>query len=200
MGPPPTPALVKQILTSTATDLGVPATEQGSGLVNTYKAVLLAQSVGSARNVGQSLLLSQTQLSAIGTPGSTQSWPVTVTNTGELPQVLAVSGRTFGDPQNVQKGSVTLTDGKEPAVRELPGHPEQLRHVHLQSSLWAGPAIRRDCLRLPRGRWQQCTRAAHPHRPGRSLRGSFATARRRQLRQCRRSPAVGWHLDRCHLR
>src|ERR1700722_8466594 len=90
-GASPTPALVKQILTSTATDLGTPATEQGSGLVNTYKAVLLAQSVdnGPRSAVGQSLLLSKTQLNGIGLPGSTHSWPVTVTNTGTLPQLLA---------------------------------------------------------------------------------------------------------------
>jgi hypothetical protein len=113
-GASPSPALVKQILTSTATDLGTPATEQGSGLVNSYKAVLLAESIGNPRNVGQSLLLSQTQLSAIGAPGSTQSWPVKVTNTGELPQILAVSGRTFGSPQNVQSGKIILTDGKSP--------------------------------------------------------------------------------------
>jgi hypothetical protein len=120
-GASPSPALVKQILTSTATDLGTPATEQGSGLVNSYKAVLLAESIGNPRNVGQSLLLSQTQLSAIGAAGSTHSWPVTVTNTGELPQILAVSGRTFGSPENVQTGKITLTDGKSPQFANYQG-------------------------------------------------------------------------------
>jgi hypothetical protein len=122
-GASPTPALVKQILASTATDLGVPAIEQGSGLINTYKAVLLAESIGKDRDdaVGQSLLLSQTQLTAIGAPGSTQSWPVTVTNTGALPQVLAVSGRTFGDAEHVQSGTVTLTDGTSPQFANYQG-------------------------------------------------------------------------------
>ena len=122
-GASPTPALVKQILTSTATDLGAPATEQGSGLVNTYKAVLLAQSIGNGPwgAVGQSLLLSKTQLNGIGMPGSTQSWPVTVTNTGALPQILAVSGRTFGPDSNVQTGTVTLTDGTSPQFANYQG-------------------------------------------------------------------------------
>ena len=71
--------------------------------------------------MGQSLLLSHTQLNAIGAPGSTHSWPVTVTNTGAQPQILAVSGRTFGDAEHVQSGSITLTDGTSPQFANYQG-------------------------------------------------------------------------------
>jgi hypothetical protein len=117
-GATPSPALVKQILTSTATDLGVPTTEQGSGILNSYKAALLAESIGtsdvSPSPFSQSLLLSTAQLNAVAAPGTSEKWPVTVTNTGEFGQLVAASGRTFGRHENVQKGSVTLNDSSSP--------------------------------------------------------------------------------------
>jgi hypothetical protein len=118
-GVTPTPALVKQILLSTATDLGTPATEQGAGLVNVYKAVKLAESINSSSpfslvGLSNSLLLSSSQLNAVGTPGSSQSLPDTVTNTSALPEIVQLSGRSFGPDQNVQTGSVTLNDSSSP--------------------------------------------------------------------------------------
>ena len=49
----PSPALVERIIVSTADDLGAPADHQGAGLVNTLKAVQLAQSIGDRRRPGQ---------------------------------------------------------------------------------------------------------------------------------------------------
>jgi Subtilase family len=124
-GATPTPALVKQILVSTATDLGTPADEQGAGLLNSYKAVELAESIhtadGSPRPTGNTLLLSPTQLNAVGAPGTPEHWNVTVSNTGSRPQFVNLNGRTFGSDQNVQTGNVTLQDGTSPEFANYQG-------------------------------------------------------------------------------
>ena len=117
-GATPSPALVKQILLSTATDLGAPADEQGAGLLNVYKAVELAES--STRHgfflpsIGNTLLLSSSQLNAFGTPGSSQTFSDTVTNASAGFQVVHLSGRGIGPAQNTQIGSVTLNDSSSP--------------------------------------------------------------------------------------
>ena len=122
----PTPALVKQILISTATDLGAPADEQGAGLINAYRAVQMAESIGAPSNTGSTLLKSVNNLSAIDDPGSQENWPVTVRNTGSSPQLVAISGRTLGPDTNVQTGSVTLSDTTSQVITGFQGAPNNV--------------------------------------------------------------------------
>jgi hypothetical protein len=128
-GADPSPALVKQIILSTATDLGEPATEQGAGLVNDYKAVELAESINTSSPVGSTLLLSKSQLNATGAPGSAHTWPVTITNTGSSSQTVTLTGRGLGPEENVQSGSVNFTDSG-PQVTNDAGLPEDYNIVH----------------------------------------------------------------------
>jgi hypothetical protein len=123
----PTPALIKQILTSTAIDLGAPAQEQGAGLLNTYKAVLLAQAITTATDgagtpgASSPLLFSASQFTAIDEPGKSQSFSVTVTNTGTASQTVQVSGRTLAPVGKVTSGSVTLSDESSPTFTNYSG-------------------------------------------------------------------------------
>jgi hypothetical protein len=133
-GATPSPALVKLILTSTATNLGLPASEQGSGLLNSYKAVLAAESVrtaaGAPQPAGNTLLFARTQLNAIGGAGASRSWQVRVTNTGASEQVVSAHGVAFGPDQEVRTGSVRLNDATSPQFTDYQGLPNNYAEFH----------------------------------------------------------------------
>jgi hypothetical protein len=112
----PTPALVKQILTSTATDLGLPATQQGAGEMNTYRAVREAMSIkdgnGSPAPQGDGLVFAaangDTQLTAVGDANSSQDVTLKVTNTSPNNQVLTGHGRVLDKTLSDVKSSIAV--------------------------------------------------------------------------------------------
>jgi subtilisin family serine protease len=108
-GAAPSPALVERIIVSTATDLGAPADHQGAGLVNTLKAVQLAQSIGTSSPQGNTLLVNKTSLDATVNAGQQATFSVGVTNEGTGPQTVTptVSGKPTTVSANT--GSVTLS-------------------------------------------------------------------------------------------
>ena len=105
-GSSPTPDQVRQVLDSSADDLGLPAQEQGAGLLNTYRAVQLAASMHSASPQGQGLSASVPQLSRVATAGSPVTSQVVVRNDGRGSQqvnasVRQVAARTGGTSTSV---------------------------------------------------------------------------------------------------
>ena len=98
-GASPTPALVKRIIMSTATDLGAPADEQGAGLINALAAVQLALTVkdghGGARGKGP-LLVNPTSTGFIGQENAEETASFTITNPGTETQRVVPHLQTLG--------------------------------------------------------------------------------------------------------
>jgi hypothetical protein len=111
----PSPAVVKQIIVSTAENINAPADQQGAGMVDAYKAVLAARSwKGSTQSAsGNSIVDSATQLNAVGQPGSSQRFAETLTNDGASTQTIGLSSRTLGGYTPVLTQPVALTNANE---------------------------------------------------------------------------------------
>ena len=113
-GASPTPALVDELIESTADDIDVDGAEQGSGLVDAYRAVEAAMSVhtgdGSPKAVGNTLIASADQFDATGAPGSVQHFTTQLTNTGSSTQTVNLGGRTLGASTVVETKAVQLAD------------------------------------------------------------------------------------------
>ncbi len=108
-GTMPSPALVKQIIVSTATDLGAPADHQGAGLVNTFKAVQLAESIDSGNRQGSALLVHEPALSATVDAGQSKTFDVGITNQGSGPQTVTPTVSGLPTTHSNDTGSVTLS-------------------------------------------------------------------------------------------
>ncbi len=99
-GTKPTPAMVKAILTGTATDVNAPSQEQGAGIVDIYKAVRAAQQMQGTTTTGgndaPALIPSPTQLDVTGNGGSTSSQSVTLYNASQSQETVSGNYRELG--------------------------------------------------------------------------------------------------------
>jgi Subtilase family len=139
-GKNPSPALVKQILMSTATDLGAPASEQGAGFINAYAAVQTALSVvdgnGHPQGVGSSLLNSPTSATIVDQPRAPETVSVAITNTGAYSQHLQPRLQALGPAIAGQTLSLTLNAATDPTFPNVTGSPRA--YITQQFSVPAG--------------------------------------------------------------
>jgi hypothetical protein len=98
-GASPTPAQVKQVLTSTATDIGAEADQQGAGLLNVYAAVEAARQLPGTtetRSDARELVDTPTQLDVQGQGGSTVNESVTLYNASSRTETVHGTYRVLG--------------------------------------------------------------------------------------------------------
>jgi hypothetical protein len=126
-GANPSPALIKQIIMSTATDLGALPIEQGAGLINTLAAVNAALSVqdgqGTPKPRGEDVLSSPSSASITGTPNAHETRTFVITNTGSTTQHLEPALQTLGAPVAGATLDLQLDPSTDPTFINSTGAP-----------------------------------------------------------------------------
>jgi Subtilase family/Peptidase inhibitor I9 len=118
-GASPSPAHVKEILMSTATDLGAPPSEQGAGFIDALAAVNAALGTGT----GSGLLNNPTSASITDLPGTSQTVFVAITNTGSTKQHLVPSLQALGPAFAGQSLTLELNPAVDPTFPNVTGSP-----------------------------------------------------------------------------
>jgi hypothetical protein len=155
-GHTPSPQLVRELLTSTATDLGEPSVEEGAGEMNTLAAVQGAQSVadanGSPTPTGSGVLVTPNQTTIVGRAGSTPSDSrFKVANVGSSTQIVHAQTRRITTQVSNQTGTVNL-DASSPTFTDQFGSAVPYEQVRFDVpagvdrlvafDAWPGPQAR----------------------------------------------------------
>jgi hypothetical protein len=121
-GAKPTPAQVKQILTSTAQDIDAPADQQGAGLVDIYAAVRAAQQMpgttlkATPGRSPASLVASPTQLDVAAAGGTFSKQDVTLYNTDDRATRVIGGYRTLSRPVQIGRTVVEPVSAPDPGL------------------------------------------------------------------------------------
>jgi hypothetical protein len=106
-GQAPKPAVVRQIIFSSATDIGISADNQGAGLLNALRAVQLAKAYGKHAKSG-GLVHSPDSIADLGNVKASHRHTVTVKNTGNSKATIKPVLRTLGPARNLSSGKLKL--------------------------------------------------------------------------------------------
>jgi hypothetical protein len=120
-GASPTPDLVKRLLTGTATDLDVPADQQGAGLVDSDAAVKAALAIDAPSAQSTALVPAVGQVDLTGKGGTAPSTSITLTNTSSQPQKVTRTSRALGAQTFETDKTVGITAPADPANLPLLG-------------------------------------------------------------------------------
>jgi hypothetical protein len=117
-GDSPSPALVKQLLTGTATDVSAPADQQGAGLVDIKAAVAAAQQMTNTTVTGSaaSLIPTPTQLDLSGDGGSTSFTSVSLFNPSNASTTVTGTYRELGPEHQIGQTVTEDVSAPDPSL------------------------------------------------------------------------------------